>query len=653
MPAADPDDGAPGAVYRFGAFELDTARGVMRRGGAEVHLRPKSYEVLRYLVAHPARVVSKDELLDAVWSPTIVTEGALTQCLADLRRVLGDDAHQVIRTVHRRGVRFDAPVSVDAQPGSLVIEQSSNTGVRRVEWRARALVAVLLLGTLTLGWWAWRTAQPTTEEADVVPFFLSAPPAVVVDSFHAVDDEPSLQRTALSARSALLTLLAELRSIAVIDPDPGTASPSAYRLSGTVSSHNGAVALELRLTAPESAQLLWTETLVRRDEDAEFAAFRLQALLIDGAVQAHRVVRGVQASVAGDAAKAEFFQGLVEWQRYLLGAGGNPDIAGEHWRRAIRLAPQFWGAHSQLVSHYANRVWLQSDRDEFLTAAHQAARELMVLARLDDRYVFPVQWHLPVALLILHLELDYPYAERLILAAKANGWPAGEMDYELGKVHFARGDLDGAERYLRAAVHRGAQGLHPLAHALLGSVLAAQGRYDEAQEAFDSGLQHTMPGSWVYLILQTRRIETMHFGGRTEEAAALLESEWTAHGDRTPEVFAHVLALVGRRDEAVAVLSRAPRLYDEGRLVSSWPAFQAWYHLHDWDEAFVWLDRVIERREWGFLGQIQHALHLEPLRRDERFTAALSRLREIERRGSALRPDIDATLAHDPARGGL
>jgi DNA-binding winged helix-turn-helix (wHTH) protein/tetratricopeptide (TPR) repeat protein/TolB-like protein len=653
MPAADPDDGSPGAVYRFGAFELDTARGALRRGGAEVHLRPKSYEVLRYLAAHPGRVVSKDELLDAVWSPTIVTEGALTQCLVDLRRVLGDDAHQVIRTLHRRGVRFDAPVSVDTPVASPANAPNSDSGVPRTRWRPHSVVVALLLGTAALGWWTWRAPQPTTDSATDVPYFLSAPPPVVIDSFDAVGDEPSLERTALSIRSALRTRLAGMRSIAVIDLNPGTPPPSAYRLNGSVSRQDGAVALELRLFAPESAQLLWTETLVRDDDDAEFPSFRLQPLLIDGVVQAHRIVRAIPASVAGDAAKAEFFHGQVEWQRYLLGAGGNPDIAGDHWRRAIRLAPRFWGAHSQLVSHYANRLELRSDLDGFLMEAHQAARGLMALAQHNDRLAFPVQWHLTVALLILHVELDYTYAERLILMAKENGWPAGEMDYELGKVRFARGDLEGAERHLRAALHRGAQGLHPLAHALLGSVLTAQGRYDEAEEVFERGLQHTVPGSWVYLILQVRRIEAMHFGDRTDEAAALLQSEWAAFGDRTPEVFAHVLALLGRRDEALVLLSRAPALFEEGRLASSWPAFQAWYHLHDWDEAFVWLDRVIERREWSTLGHLHHAPHLDPLRHDERFAAAMSRLREIEQFGSALRPDIDATLTQDSATRSL
>jgi DNA-binding winged helix-turn-helix (wHTH) protein len=54
-------------IYSFGAFTLDVARGTLSRDGIESRLRPKAYAVLRYLVAHPGRLVAKQELLDAVW----------------------------------------------------------------------------------------------------------------------------------------------------------------------------------------------------------------------------------------------------------------------------------------------------------------------------------------------------------------------------------------------------------------------------------------------------------------------------------------------------------------------------------------------------------------------------------------------------------
>ena len=96
--------------YRFGDFILDLERGFLRRNGQEVPLRPKAFEVLRYLVLHHGKLVSKNELVEAVWPDTAVTDNSLTQCLSEVRRALDDNAQTAIRTVARRGYRLMVPV---------------------------------------------------------------------------------------------------------------------------------------------------------------------------------------------------------------------------------------------------------------------------------------------------------------------------------------------------------------------------------------------------------------------------------------------------------------------------------------------------------------------------------------------------------------
>ena len=96
--------------FAFGDCILDLRRGALLRAGAEVPLRPKSFEVLRLLVEKHGVLVSKKELLDLVWGHTIVTEGSVTQCVIDVRRAIGDDAQRMVRTVPRRGYVFTAPV---------------------------------------------------------------------------------------------------------------------------------------------------------------------------------------------------------------------------------------------------------------------------------------------------------------------------------------------------------------------------------------------------------------------------------------------------------------------------------------------------------------------------------------------------------------
>ena len=90
---------------------MDLDGGFLRRGGEEVALRPKPFEVLVYLVEHHGQLVTKADLTEAVWPDTAVMDNSLAQCLVEIRRALGDDSQQLIRTVARRGYIFTAPVS--------------------------------------------------------------------------------------------------------------------------------------------------------------------------------------------------------------------------------------------------------------------------------------------------------------------------------------------------------------------------------------------------------------------------------------------------------------------------------------------------------------------------------------------------------------
>ncbi len=106
-------------TYRFGTFELDERLYQLRREGELVKLEPKVFDVLRHLVRHRDRVVSKDELLETLWPGEFVSESVLPRCVAAARKALGDTRHDsaFIATVHGRGYRFLAAVeeAADAQ----------------------------------------------------------------------------------------------------------------------------------------------------------------------------------------------------------------------------------------------------------------------------------------------------------------------------------------------------------------------------------------------------------------------------------------------------------------------------------------------------------------------------------------------------------
>jgi eukaryotic-like serine/threonine-protein kinase len=103
-------------LYRFGRFVLDPGRRTLSRADSPVSLTPKAFDVLLFLVQNPNRLVTKEELLQAVWGDTFVEEGNLTQYISHLRKALGDNSEdtRLIVTIARKGYQFTARVTVVA-----------------------------------------------------------------------------------------------------------------------------------------------------------------------------------------------------------------------------------------------------------------------------------------------------------------------------------------------------------------------------------------------------------------------------------------------------------------------------------------------------------------------------------------------------------
>jgi len=97
-------------INLFNGFTLDVARGCVTRSGEPVHLRPQTYEVLKYLVENRDHLVSKDKLIEEVWKGRAVTDGSLGKCIEEVREALGPDGAQYVRNVRGRGYIFDTGI---------------------------------------------------------------------------------------------------------------------------------------------------------------------------------------------------------------------------------------------------------------------------------------------------------------------------------------------------------------------------------------------------------------------------------------------------------------------------------------------------------------------------------------------------------------
>ncbi|MCI0626280.1 MAG: winged helix-turn-helix domain-containing protein [Acidobacteria bacterium] len=199
-------------TYSFEGFILDLARGCLTRDGQEIRLRPKSFESLKYLIENRGRLITKDELVQAIWPDTFVTDDSLVQCVRDIRRALDDDSQHHIKTVPRRGYIFEAEV-IENGSGTkgklqtehpMAVAQQAQPALESAEAPAHWLAVGRHLPVRTL-WlsqigklWPWVAAAMVVAISGLVSWYFwptSAPPvwrSVPLTSYPGFELNPAL-----------------------------------------------------------------------------------------------------------------------------------------------------------------------------------------------------------------------------------------------------------------------------------------------------------------------------------------------------------------------------------------------------------------------------------------------------------------------------
>ncbi len=212
--------------YRFGRFVIDLRRGALLADGAERPLRPKSFALLRHLAERAGQLVGREEIMEAVWPGTYVTEDSITQCIRDIRRALGDEAAHLLRTLPRRGYILAAEPS-----------------------------------------------PPEPVPQDVLPPPPTGRPMVLVLPFENIGGDPEQGYFADGLRADLITDLTrfqELQVAAPAGPDslPGTVARGAgYWLGGSVRRAGGRIRVTVQLSDVKTGIALWAERFDRLLED--------------------------------------------------------------------------------------------------------------------------------------------------------------------------------------------------------------------------------------------------------------------------------------------------------------------------------------------------------------------------------------------------
>ncbi|MGE9008993.1 winged helix-turn-helix domain-containing tetratricopeptide repeat protein [Leptospira interrogans] len=215
----------------FAGFELDPQRARLRGpGGEAIRLRPKSFDMLQLFVTNAGRVLSKQDLIDAIWPNVHVGDDSLFQCVREIRAALGDDQRQLIKLVSGRGYLFDGQVTVG--PGGLGDEAQPPVATAGVEAVAVARAALAAEPARKRFRFGLRAALATAAGLGAViglafaapifvPDFIFArkPPAVAAEQPVGVGEGQKLAELAASVADRLSAAVSLAAAAPVFTPD--------------------------------------------------------------------------------------------------------------------------------------------------------------------------------------------------------------------------------------------------------------------------------------------------------------------------------------------------------------------------------------------------------------------------------------------------
>lgn len=390
---------------RFDRYVLDLDRGSLLLDGSEIALRPKTFAVLHYLVENPCRLVSKEDIFAAVWPKQAITDDVLVQSIGELRRALGDDGASLIRTVPRRGYRFESvvepadPSGTDRAATSAPKDQApkpappaaTSFAARRGRLFAALALIVLLAGALWIG--LFHTgSRPDDRSAQIGE--AGAKPAIAVLPFLNHGDDAAREYFADGLTQDIINALGRFSALTVMSwnavfPLKGKpASPVEiartlavrYQVEGSVQQTGDRVRVNAQLVNSDG-RVLWSA----RFDEALADLFTLQDKIT-------REIVGVLAirvtEVEQRRALAKPTQSLEAYDYVLRArpalqrpARANNVEARVFLRRAIQLDPNYAAAYAALAETYQIATamgWAESPA-AFLNRAEEMANKALSL----------------------------------------------------------------------------------------------------------------------------------------------------------------------------------------------------------------------------------------------------------------------------------
>jgi len=445
--------------FQLGEVKVYPDQSRLEIGTEERHIEPKVMAVLQQLAKRPEQVVSRTELLELVWTGTVVTDEVVTRCISELRTALGDDTKNpiFIQTIPKKGYKLLVPPIGLGNQGPGI--QSASDKSRRSLWLTAAALGLVAFGLLLGRAWLATPSQSEDAVAAAEPLALtSSDPAIAILPFATL--APEGERNANTKIDYFGAGLAEELVNALVNvPGLRVASRSAAAqadqnsditdiaqslgvdvvLTGTLRRFDDRVRVSAQLVNGSDGFNLWAEQFEGSFSDVFSIQDDIAAAIVDALrLQLTEPVR--VARISTDMAAIEY---------YLLGR--------HHW-------------------HQRTATSLQRAVELFELAVQADPNMAIAHSGLADAYL----------LLADYGDMDVSESKRLakpaIEKALALEPGLGEAHASLGILHMSEGDPAQAETALREAV-RVNPGYH-MAHMWLGGAIAQQGRVREAHKYY-------------------------------------------------------------------------------------------------------------------------------------------------------------------------
>ena len=631
-------------VFRFGDFVLDATQRRLLRSGEDVYLPPKTFDLLLHLLQNSGRVLSKDELLEAIWPGVNVVENTLAQRIREIREALGDGA-RFIKTVPRVGYQFigeldDEQARVVAASGATASPQAqvtvtlaargdTETALRatrhqRLTSRVAIACVAMLIGLIGAGQYLGRTqpAPPRGSAAAITSIaVLPFKPLVLQDRDASLElgMADSLIMKLGSLGQLTVRPLSAVRAYTDVEQDAVKAGRELAVdtvLEGHIQRLENQIRVSVSLRRVRDGQQLWSD---RFDENWTHI-FDVQDLV------SQRVAAALALALTGEEQRRltkrytenpEAYR-AYERGRYFWNTGTAEGYAKaiENFHRAIGIDRNYSLAFAGLADSYnllgSYGIMPMREAHEKAKAAAQHAVDL------DDQIA---EAHTSLGAITAGYAWDWAKAERHFARALElkPGYPTAHEWYSeyLSWV----GQHDRAIRVAQLALDLNPVSLRANSH--VGLALYRARRYDAAIERFRETLDLDQDFADAHVMLGVALVQKAMCGEAIAEFQRALVLT-----DNSPEILGllgYAYGMAGMNREAQHVLDELNDLERQNVYISSFSRATIHIGLGQPDLAFKWLERSYQERLW-YMTLLAVDPLLDRLRADPRFTDLLRRM---------------------------